>query len=75
LGGPFYFESVAASFQTLRGAAFTVNGAGPAADSALVSAGAEMRWANGLSLGASFEGELSETTQSYAGKAKLSYAW
>ena len=64
-----------AAFQTLPGAAFTVGGAEPAADPALVSAGAEMRWANGFSLAANFEGEFSDTTQSYAGKGALRYVW
>jgi outer membrane autotransporter protein len=68
-------RAVTAAFQALPGAAFTVNGAAPAADSALVSAGAEMRWANGFSLAASFEGEFSDTTQSYAGKGTLRYVW
>jgi outer membrane autotransporter protein len=64
-----------ATFQTLPGASFTVNGAEPAADGALVSVGAQMRWCNGFSLASSFEGEFSGTTQSYAGKSTLRYAW
>jgi uncharacterized protein with beta-barrel porin domain len=52
-----------------------VNGAAPAADSALVSTGAELRWRNGLSLAANFEGEFSGTTQSYAGKGAIRYVW
>ena len=64
-----------AVFQALPGAAFTVSGAEPGADSALMSAGAELRWTSGLSLSADFESEFSATTQSYAGKARLSYAW
>jgi autotransporter-associated beta strand protein len=66
---------VTAAFQTLPGATFTVNGAQPAVDSALVSAGAEMKWLNGVSLAGSFEGEFSDTTRSYAGKGTLRYAW
>jgi outer membrane autotransporter protein len=64
-----------ATFQALPGATFTVNGAAPAADGALVSAGVEMRWRNGFSLAGSFEGEFSGTTQSYAGKGTLRYVW
>jgi uncharacterized protein with beta-barrel porin domain/glycosyltransferase involved in cell wall biosynthesis len=64
-----------ATFQQLAGATFIVYGAAPAADSALVSTGAEMRWRNGFSLAANFEGEFSGTTQSYAGKATLRYVW
>ncbi len=66
---------VTAAFQSLPGASFTVNGARPAADSALVTAGAEMKWLSGFSLGGSFEGEFSSTTQTYAGKSTLRYAW
>jgi outer membrane autotransporter protein len=68
-------RTATAAFQTLPGAAFTVGGAEPAADSALVSAGAELRLRGGLSLAANFEGEFSDTTQSYAGKGTLRYVW
>ena len=66
---------VTASFQSLPGATFTVNGAQPAANSALVTAGAEMTWRNGPSLASSFEGEFSDNTRVYTGKATLRYAW
>jgi uncharacterized protein with beta-barrel porin domain len=66
---------VSATFQTLPGASFTVNGAEPAADGVLVSAGAQMHWSNGFSLAGSFEGEFSGTTQSYAGKGALRYVF
>ncbi len=66
---------VTAAFQTLPGSSFTVNGAQPAADAALVSAGAEMKWWNGFSLAGTFEGEFSNTTQTYAGKGTVRYAW
>ena len=42
-------RSVAATFQTLPGASFTVNGATPAADAALTTASVEMKWLNGWS--------------------------
>ena len=66
---------VTATFQTLPGSTFTTNGAKPAADAALISAGAKMDWLNGFSLAGTFEGEFSATTRSYAGKATLHYAW
>ncbi|MFD2181862.1 autotransporter outer membrane beta-barrel domain-containing protein [Rhodoplanes azumiensis] len=66
---------VTAAFQMLPGATFTVSGARPAADSALATAGAEMRWRNGVSLAGTFEGEFSDTTRTYAGKGTLRYAW
>jgi uncharacterized protein with beta-barrel porin domain len=50
--------TLAALFQTLPGASFIVNGAVPAKDSALVSAGSELRFANGVTLLAKFDGEF-----------------
>ena len=43
-------RSIAATFQNLPGAGFTVFGAAQARDAALVSAAAELRWRNGVSL-------------------------
>ena len=68
-------RSVAATFQTLPGASFVVNGAAQASDSALATASAEMKWINGWSVAATFEGEFSEVTNSYAGKGIVRYAW
>lgn len=68
-------RSVTATFQSLPGSTFAVNGAQPSADAALVSAGAEMQWRNGLSLAGTFLGEFSGTTTAYAGKGALRYAW
>jgi autotransporter-associated beta strand protein len=68
-------RSIGATFQTLPGASFVVNGAMRAADAALVTASAEMKWLNGFSLAGTFEGELSSVTTSYAGKAVVRYAW
>jgi uncharacterized protein with beta-barrel porin domain len=64
-----------ATFQTLPGASFVVNGAQQAHNSALTTASAEMEWMNGWSAAASFEGEFSEVTRSYAGKGMVRYAW
>jgi uncharacterized protein with beta-barrel porin domain len=64
-----------ATFQTLPGATFTVNGAQPSANAGLASIGAEMKWHNGWTLAASFDGEFSRTTASYAGKGSVRYAW
>ena len=68
-------RAVTALFQSLPGASFVVNGARPDADSALVSAGAEMKWLNGFSLAATFEGEFSGNVTSYAGKGVAKYSW
>jgi uncharacterized protein with beta-barrel porin domain len=68
-------RSIAATFQTLPGASFVVNGAAQAADSALVTASIEKKWRNGWSAAATFEGEFSNVTSSYAGKGVVRYAW
>jgi uncharacterized protein with beta-barrel porin domain len=68
-------RSIAATFQTLPGASFTVNGAAQAHDSALTTASVEMKWVNGWSAAATFEGEFSNVTSSYAGKGVVRYQW
>jgi uncharacterized protein with beta-barrel porin domain len=68
-------RSINATFQTLPGASFVVNGAAQASDSALTTASAEMKWINGWSAAATFEGEFSSVTASYAGKGVVRYAW
>ena len=68
-------RDVAATFQTLPGATFVVNGAAPAADAALVTAAAEIKWTNHWAVLASFDGEFSGTTASYAGKGVVRYRW
>lgn len=69
-------SQAAATFQSLPGSpAFTVNGATPAADLALISAGAEMAWLNGWSLGGTFLSEISSNTRSYGGKGTIKYAF
>jgi autotransporter-associated beta strand protein len=68
-------RSIAATFQTLPGASFVVNGAAQAADSALTTASIEKKWKNGWSAATTFEGEFSSVTNSYAGKGVVRYAW
>ena len=68
-------RSISAIFQTLPASGFTVFGASPTPNSALVSAGAEAKWLNGFSVAATFEGEFSGRTESYAGKGTLRYQW
>jgi outer membrane autotransporter protein len=67
--------SLAPVFQTLPSSSFIVNGATPAENSALVSAGAELRLANGVSLLGKFDGEFANNSQTYAGTATLRYTW
>jgi uncharacterized protein with beta-barrel porin domain len=68
-------RAIGATFQTLPGASFVVNGARQASDSALTTASAEMKWLNGWSTAATFEGEFSSVTRSYAGKGVARYSW
>lgn len=63
------------SFISLPVASFAVNGATPARDLALMTAGAEWRFGNGVSVMAKFDGEFAERSQTYAGTARLRYAW
>ncbi|MEO8317881.1 MAG: autotransporter domain-containing protein [Bradyrhizobium sp.] len=67
--------AASATFQALPGASFVVNGAAAAHDAALTTASAEMKWSNGISFAATFEGEFSPVTRSYAGKGVAGYAW
>jgi uncharacterized protein with beta-barrel porin domain len=68
-------RNIAATFQALPGASFVVNGAAQAHDSALTTASVEMKWINGWSAAATFEGEFSNVTNSYAGKGVVRYQW
>jgi autotransporter-associated beta strand protein len=68
-------RTIGATFQTLPGASFVVGGAAQASDSALTTAAAELRWINGWSATATFEGEFSSVTRSYAGKGVARYSW
>ena len=72
----FYTDrSITPVFQTLPGAAFIVYGAAQAPNSALTTASAEVKWLNGWSAAAVFEGQFSDITRSYAGKGVVRYAW
>jgi len=68
-------RSIGATFQGLPGASFVVSGAAQARNSALTTAAAEMKWLNGWSTAATFEGEFSNVTRSYAGKGVVRYTW
>jgi autotransporter-associated beta strand protein len=68
-------RAASATFQTLPGASFVVNGAARARDAALTTASAEIKFVSGLSLAATFEGEFSDVTRSYAGKGVARYTW
>jgi uncharacterized protein with beta-barrel porin domain len=68
-------RAISATFQALPGASFVVNGAAQAPESALTTASIEKKWRNGWSAAATFEGEFSAVTASYAGKGVLRYVW
>lgn len=67
--------ALVAAFQGLPATSFIVNGATPAKDAALASAGAELKFSNGVSLSATFDGELAARSTTYSGTASLRYAW
>ena len=68
-------RNVQATFLALPGSAFVVNGASPAADTALTTISAEMLWRNGWSASATADAQLSDTTHSYSGKGVIRYSW
>ena len=67
--------NITAGFQALPGSIFVVRGAAPATDLALVSAGAEIGFRNGFSVGARFDGEFAENSTKYSGMGRLRYTW
>jgi outer membrane autotransporter protein len=68
-------RAIGATFQTLPGASFVVNGAAQAADKALTTAAVEVNWRNGFSVSGVFEGEFGSNVASYAGKGVVRYQW
>jgi uncharacterized protein with beta-barrel porin domain len=68
-------RAIGATFQTLPGASFVVNGAAMAPDSALTTVSIEKKWMNGWSAAATAESEFSRVTSSYAGRGVVRYQW
>lgn len=68
-------ESVGAAFQSLPGSTFTTNGAASVPNSALLSAGAEIWLASGVSFGAKFDGDFASRSQTYTGTGTVRYVW
>ena len=62
-------------FQAAPGASFIVRSATPVPNSALISAGSELRFLNGWALAARFDGEFADRAQTYAGTGTLRYTW
>ncbi len=67
--------SLNASFESLPGTGFTVNGAPIPKDSALTSAGAQLFFTPSWSFLAKFDGEFANGYQLYAGSGTLKYTW
>jgi fibronectin-binding autotransporter adhesin len=68
-------RQINAVFQALPGGSFTVNGATPSANSALLSAGTEYIPPSGWTLAAKFDSELGSHSATYAGTGTVRYAW
>jgi outer membrane autotransporter protein len=68
-------RAINAAFIALPGAAFTVDGPRAARDAARIDAGAKLAIRPNAWLFASFDGEFSSRSQSYAGKAGARVAW
>jgi autotransporter-associated beta strand protein len=66
---------ITATFQTLPLSSFTVAGASPAQDYALLSGAAELRLRNGWSVSVKGDTELASRTQIYSGTGVVRYAW
>lgn len=66
---------VEAGFQALPGSKFRVKGAAQPRDSLLLSAGAEVGLANGVSLSGVFDTQVARGSRSYSGRAQLRYTW
>ncbi|HTV71703.1 MAG TPA: autotransporter domain-containing protein [Rhizobiaceae bacterium] len=64
-----------ASFPSLAGQPFIVDGAAPARHAALIDAGAEFDFGNNLAAAVTFQSEFSSNVTSYGAKAKFSYRW
>ncbi len=67
--------SVNAAFQVLPTANFTVYGASPGHDAALLSAAAEVRLTNHVTLGAKFDSAFARGSRSYASTGSVRYVW
>jgi hypothetical protein len=62
-------------FLSLPGSGFTVIGAAMPTDLLLATAGAEIRWFNGFSVGAQFDGEFADRAVRYGGLGRVRYSW
>jgi uncharacterized protein YhjY with autotransporter beta-barrel domain len=63
------------AFLSLPGSVFTVTGAAMPKDLLLATAGAEIQWVNGFSVGAQFDGEFADRSVKYGGIGRVRYNW
>jgi Autotransporter beta-domain len=68
-------QSLTATFQALPGASFAIAGAPTPANSAIVSAAAELRFSGSVSLLGRFDGEFADGSRIYSGGGTLRYTW
>jgi outer membrane autotransporter protein len=68
-------RQVNASFLSLPGAAFTVNGARPARDAAIVTAGVDVAVSRNVALFAQFDGDIAGGGNAYAGSGGIRVSW
>lgn len=68
-------QSVNATFQSLPGSSFTVNGATPAANTFLATVGAEIQLPGGIAVGAKLDGEFAKGSRTYQGTGTVRYNW
>ena len=68
-------NAINATFQALPGALFTVHGARPWDNAALVSSGFEWRLSERIALKAKLEGEIARAASTYAGTGTIRVTW
>lgn len=68
-------QTAQATFVDLPGSTFTVAGAKPSANAALVNTAARVDIGKGVSLEAGFDGAFAANNQVYAGHGRVSYRW
>lgn len=68
-------DTLNARFRALPGSDFQIRGADESGDYLLASAGVEVLWSSGLSVGASFDSELSSDSTTLSGIGRISYRW
>lgn len=68
-------RSLTGGFPYLPGSTFLVQGANPGNNFALLSAGLEWRYWNGLSFAARFDSELSDSSRGFGGSGVFRYVW